>query len=332
MRCSRGRRFRSCDACLFPGLLLTVVTSITLVGCERRTPETSSTDHTASTNSMPATRSESREAAAPRPKPVRYRRSFVAGPRRLAVLRDSLESAGFHEVLKVNRLDEAHIRRGDSLIIPIREPQTPSENEGSPITPAASTGTQIRPGAIQVDSLACSPFPPELENARSLPKLLLVSLRVQAFAAYEQGTLVRWGPTCTGRRDTPTPPGLYHTNWKARERRSSVNSEWLLKWYVNLDNLLGVSLHQYDLPGRPASHSCVRLLEEDARWLYHWSVQWKLAPEGVDVAQEGTPVVIFGTYAYGKRAPWKRLPEEPGATSIQGSELEDAVSVALPKP
>jgi hypothetical protein len=307
MGCSQGRRFRSCDVRLLPGFLLSVLTPLIIVGCERQAPETPTGGPSPSTTAGSAAKPDSSRAITPRATIVRYRRSFVSSPRRLAILRDSLDTDGFREVLKINRLDQAHIHRGDSLVIP----------------------TLDRAEGRHRDSLACSPFPPTLDSARELPKLLLISIRVQAFAAYERGTLVRWGPTCTGRRDTPTPPGLYHTNWKARERRSTVNSEWLLSWYVNLDNLLGVSLHQYDLPGRPASHSCVRLLEEDARWLYGWSDQWKLAADGSGVAQEGTPVMIFGSYAYGKRPPWKRLPEDPGATAVHGPELEDAVSIAL---
>jgi hypothetical protein len=241
------------------------------------------------------------------PGPFRYGRVPVLGPGTLVALRDSLGEAGFFEILKINRLDLRHIRKGDSLIVAL--------------APA--------------DSLRFSPFPLQADAASALPKLLLVSVRVQAFAAYESGRLKRWGPTSTGREETPTPPRLYHTNWKDKERVSTFNDEWQLTWYVNLDNFLGISLHQYELPGRPASHSCVRLLEEDARWLYGWSEQWKLTPDGVGVVEEGTPVVIFGEYAYGKRPQWKRLPEDPAAASIPTEEIEGALRrylVAAPAP
>ena len=53
------------------------------------------------------------------------------------------------------------------------------------------------------------------------------------------GALVRWGPTSTGPRETPTPAGLFATNWKSKLRRSSDNREWLLPWYVNFINATG---------------------------------------------------------------------------------------------
>ena len=53
-----------------------------------------------------------------------------------------------------------------------------------------------------------------------VPELPTVT-RVQAFAAYDSGALVRWGPTSTGRREMPTPARLFHTNWKARQRTST---------------------------------------------------------------------------------------------------------------
>jgi len=37
-----------------------------------------------------------------------------------------------------------------------------------------------------------------------------------------------------------------------------------------------VSFHKFDLPGYPASHGCVRLPEEDAKWIYDWADHWTL--------------------------------------------------------
>jgi hypothetical protein len=162
---------------------------------------------------------------------------------------------------------------------------------------------------------------------RDSAKLLLVSLRVQAFAAYDSGRLVRWGPVSSGRKAMPTPVGLYHTNWKDERRVSTFDEEWLLLWYMNLHNFQGVSLHQYELPGRPASHSCLRLLEVDARWLYAWCEQWTLAPDHRTIVKHGTPVVVFGEWRWGRRAPWKRLPEHPDACALAPEEIEDALRV-----
>jgi lipoprotein-anchoring transpeptidase ErfK/SrfK len=203
----------------------------------------------------------------------------------------------FETILRLNRIDRAHARDRDTLVVP---------------------------RTTAWDSL--SPFPSSLPEAQALPKLLLVSAAVQAYAAYDSGRRVRWGPTSTGRRESPTPPGLYHTNWKQPERRSSVNEEWLLRWYVNLDSRRGISLHLFELPGYPASHSCVRLLEDDARWLYDWADTWSLDPrDRRHVARDGTPVLVLGEYPFGARRPWRQLGLDPHATDVRGDTIVAAL-------
>jgi hypothetical protein len=204
-------------------------------------------------------------------------------------------------VLKINRVDRRHIHNGSTLIIP----------------------------DATDDFMALSPFPQKIELARPVLKLLLISRRVQAFGAYEAGELVRWGPTSTGRKSKPTPAGLYHTNWKTIEKRSTVKHEWILRWYYNLENREGISIHQYDLPGRPASHACVRLLEDDAQWIYDWADGWTLSDDRRSILAYGTPVVIFGEYDFDEPPPWKQLPEDPNATTITINEIEEALKSHL---
>jgi hypothetical protein len=125
----------------------------------------------------------------------------------------------------------------------------------------------------------------------------------------------------------PTPVGLYHVNWQDKERVSTFNDEWLLRWYANLDNTLGTSIHQYALPGRPASHSCVRLAAEDAEWFYAWADEWRLSADGREVLVPGTPVVVFGSYGFGRRPPWKLLPEDPQAATLSAAEMDSALAL-----
>ena len=157
------------------------------------------------------------------------------------------------------------------------------------------------------DALAYSPFPAEWPAASQLPKALAVDQPMQAFAAYEFGRLVRWGPVSSGRRETPTPEGAFNLTWRARSRRITDNAAWLLEWYFNFVNERGVSFHLFDLPGYPASHACVRLLLRDAQWLYNWGDQWSLDDSHRTVVTPGTPVVILGMYLYDAPAPWLSL-------------------------
>jgi L,D-transpeptidase catalytic domain len=153
------------------------------------------------------------------------------------------------------------------------------------------------------DLLAYSPFPASWPASADAPKSLVVSQPLQAFAAYEHGKLVRWGPVSTGRQQTQTPEGRYNLTWRSRKRRSTDNQEWLLEWYFNFVNERGVSFHLFELPGYPASHACVRLLQRDAQWIYEWGEQWTLDANRKMTAP-GTPVWILGTYTFGKPPAW----------------------------
>lgn len=229
---------------------------------------------------------------------ARYREMTVAGAAGVRSLQQEHGTEGFRTILHVNRLDLEHIRDGATLIVP---------------DPASGMA-------------AVSPFPGDLETLGDIaPRLVVVSRRVQAFAVYEQGRQVRWGAVSTGRKETPTPAGLFATNWKSKLRRSSDNAEWLLPWYVNFINASGVSFHQFALPGYPASHACVRLMADDARWIYDWAESWVLADGGRRIVVHGTPVVVFGDYAFEQPAPWLRLPLDPAATRVPLTELQVAL-------
>jgi hypothetical protein len=72
----------------------------------------------------------------------------------------------------------------------------------------------------------------------------------------------------------------------------------------------------------------VRLLEEDARWIYSWSDQW-VPGRGSKVKVYGTPVLVFGDYAYGQPAPWLGLTTGDSAATISSTELAEALGPNL---
>ena len=149
----------------------------------------------------------------------------------------------------------------------------------------------IVPSRWDLEELAYSPMPASVEQFSDRPEALLVDLPAQVFGAYEFGKLVRWGPVSSGSAGRATPPGRYRLNWNSRLRISSVNDSWIMPWYFNFDTISGYGFHQYSLPGRPASHGCVRLLESDAKWLFHWG-------------HLGTPVILRGHYDFSNPRPW----------------------------
>ncbi len=192
-------------------------------------------------------------------------------------------SEGLEILEKLNRTDVDYLVRLDSIVVPDRW-------DGS--------------------HLDYSPLPQRLAPLDTLPKALVVHQPSQVFGAYEDGRLVRWGPVSSGRQEHPTPVGRFFLTWRSEGRHSTVNPEWYLEWYYNFHNERGISFHQYALPGEPASHACVRLLERDARWIYHWGEGWTLDDRGWEVLEEGTPVWIVDEYDYEAPPPW-RNPERP---------------------
>jgi hypothetical protein len=96
---------------------------------------------------------------------------------------------------------------------------------------------------------------------------------------------------------------MYHLNWRTRSRISTLSGEWRLNWYFNFHNRRGLAFHEFDLPGVPASHACVRLLARDAMWIYKWGESWTLDKQG-QLVTAGTPVLILGDYNFAAPPPW----------------------------
>lgn len=205
-------------------------------------------------------------------------------------------------VLAINRVDAVNLKKLDSILVP-------TDFSG--------------------DLEYYMPFPLEVTTLNEVSKIILFSYTTQAFATYEYGVLTHVGPTSMGTEKDKTPTGLFFTNWKAEETISTFNDEWELKWNFNIENKLGVGFHEYELPGYPASHSCLRLLEKDAKMLYEFADQWELE-NAEKVKLKGTPVVVFGSYDFKNPKIWNTLPQDAKALSISEAELETIISPYLP--
>lgn len=206
-------------------------------------------------------------------------------------------------VLATNRTDRANIVKMDSIVVP---------------------------KDVTGDMAYYLPFPFEVPALEDVSKIILFSYATQTFATYEYGTLIRTGPTNMGRKADKTPTGLFFANWKAEKTTSTFNDEWDLKWNFNIENKLGVGWHQYELPGYPASHSCLRLTERDAKYLYDWADQWVLADKQT-VKLKGTPAIVFGSYDFDGPKPWYQLVKNSKALNFSKSDIEKEVRPFLSK-
>lgn len=154
----------------------------------------------------------------------------------------------------------------------------------------------------QLDRLSIydiSPFPRYIESTGE--KGIYISQKNQAWGAYdEQGELVWWGPIssgigeCAAPGGCTTPAGLFRiirkqdaecisTAFPRREEGESGGAE--MPYCMHF--FRGYALHgSEELPGYRASHGCVRLFTEDARWLNEEFVE---LPGG---GMKGTSVII----------------------------------------
>ncbi len=178
----------------------------------------------------------------------------------------------------------------------------------------------IIPGCVAEEFNTYSPMPDNIDFLQCIPKTVLISKRVQAFGLYENGELVKWGPVSTGKSSTRTPSGLNYGNYKAKRKVSTVDPSWILPYYFNFMNFEGVGVHQYALPGYPASHGCVRLYMDDAKYIFDWASMWEL--DGSRIERNGTPFMVYGEYDYDSNKPWLDLAQSMKANDLSQDEIE----------
>lgn len=203
-----------------------------------------------------------------------------------------------YAIYALNRLDSKHKQNADTLVVP---------------------------KIIDTSLMDYSPFPKQLDVLSGVNKFVVFSYPIQAYGVYNNGTLVKWGPTSMGKKTSKTKTGLTFANWKKELTISTVKSEWKLPYNFNIFNMDGIGWHEYDLPGYPASHSCLRLLKDDAVWLYSYADTWILNPGGATTKAKGTAVLVYGDYPWGKRRPWKNLLQDPNSNNVSVDEMTNMI-------
>ncbi|QIK80043.1 L,D-transpeptidase family protein [Sphingomonas piscis] len=107
---------------------------------------------------------------------------------------------------------------------------------------------------------------------------VVVSLSDQLAYLYRGNELMAVSTVSSGKTSTPTPTGIFNVLEKKPMHRSRKYDNAPMPFMQRIDRF-GVALHAGHLPGRPASHGCVRLPSQFAAKLF------KTTPVG-------TPVLI----------------------------------------
>lgn len=117
-----------------------------------------------------------------------------------------------------------------------------------------------------------TPLPKVYDPARRYAKYILVDITEQWLGAYESGRLVFSAPAATGKAGTETPTGMFridarhltHTSslYKTANDEAQYPMDNALRFHFGADNV-SYWMHARDLPGRPASHGCIGLFDEE---------------------------------------------------------------------
>lgn len=190
--------------------------------------------------------------------------------------------------------------------------------------------TLILPSHFDLDPRAYAPFPRYYAGGSEFDKLFIIHKGVQAWAAYENGQLERWGLVNTGAPDSRTPAGRYNFNWQEVRRVSTLSppgETWLMRYVFNFYHERGIHIHQYQMPtGEPASHGCVRLIMADAQWIYDWADGWRttagdgsrgLGSASGRILRQGTTVLVLGDGEEPVDGPVQRFVHTPDGPQLR---------------
>jgi hypothetical protein len=116
----------------------------------------------------------------------------------------------------------------------------------------------------------------QAQDAPSGPLQIIISIADQRISVYDNDALIARSSVSTGIPGHPTPLGVFSIISKQRWHRSNIYSGAPMP-YMQRITWSGIALHAGVLPGRPASHGCIRLKNDFAIRL------WRLTKRGTRV-------------------------------------------------
>ncbi|MGB9887444.1 MAG: L,D-transpeptidase [Moorellales bacterium] len=191
-------------------------------------------------------------------------------------------------VLTGGAVSSVELNRPDPSGPPSEPPaaSSPESRTAGSNPPPAATAPAAVPEASGPSSSASAPSTSPAPEYR-----VEVSLAEQRVRIYRDGQLIREMIASTGTPDQPTPTGRFRLQnrgeWFYSEKYQQGARWWVSfqGWGRYLFHSVPMDAKQQIIPeeaaklGQPASHGCVRLSLEDARWFY-------------ETLPEGTPVEI----------------------------------------
>jgi lipoprotein-anchoring transpeptidase ErfK/SrfK len=137
----------------------------------------------------------------------------------------------------------------------------------APVSDVAKREARLPPVSQKVAVLPPDPATLPPADKRQLD----IRLASQRFNYFEDDQLVWSGPISSGAPEHPTPQGDFRVQSKDIDKRSGSYTNFF-DWPTPMPYALQFKgpywIHEGYLPGEPASHGCVRLRHEDAKFVY----------------------------------------------------------------
>jgi hypothetical protein len=99
------------------------------------------------------------------------------------------------------------------------------------------------------------------------PVMAIVSLRSQRITVYDAKGWILRAPVSSGTKGRETPAGIFSVIQKVEEHYSNLYDDAFMP-HMQRITWSGIALHGGVLPGRPASHGCIRLPFDFAEQLF----------------------------------------------------------------
>jgi L,D-transpeptidase catalytic domain len=138
--------------------------------------------------------------------------------------------------------------------------------------------------------------PTETIQSRSAgePVMAIVSLRSQRITVYDAKGWILRAPVSSGSKGRETPAGIFSVIQKVEEHYSNLYDDAFMP-HMQRITWSGIALHGGVLPGRPASHGCIRLPFDFASQLFDvtkMGIRIIIAPDDVAPLEIAHPLLL----------------------------------------
>src|SRR5215475_9601733 len=166
----------------------------------------------------------------------------------------------------------------------------------------------------------------EIQTAAKGPLQIIISIADQRISLYENGALIARSAVSTGVAGHPTPLGVFSVLSKEKWHRSNIYSDAPMPYMQRL-TWSGIALHAGDLPGRPASHGCIRVTKDFAIRLWHLT---KRGTRVIIAHEDIRPVEIANPQLFVPKPRVAPASPEAGTATLASSDSITATTAQAP--